>query len=293
MRVLIAGQGAIGSVLAYRCELHGLDYRVLPRRQKQSIEFQPLDAACLRLPSAQQNPASLRGDELLLLPLKAYQVQSMLEQVSPYLSTQTLVLLHNGLGVLEKARHLAPECSFIQGITRLAAYKQQHRVTQTAQGDTHLSWVSEVNQSREQKVHAVLEELLSPVYWHQDLSEALWRKLVVNSVINPLTALHQVRNGQLSQPQYQAQIQTLIDEARALMQGLGIRGHEDLERAVAEVIEQTSDNYSSMYQDLMQQRPTEIDYINGYLCQEGQRLGIATPEHQAVLEAIHAQQAAT
>ena len=47
-----------------------------------------------------------------------------------------------------------------------------------------------------------------------------------------------------------------------------------------------TDNYSSMYQDSQQQQTTEIDYINGYLCNEAKRLNISCPENQRVLAAI-------
>jgi 2-dehydropantoate 2-reductase len=41
-----------------------------------------------------------------------------------------------------------------------------------------------------------------------------------------------------------------------------------------------------MLQDVMKGRRTEIDYLNGYVCQQGRRLGVPTPVNEAVVAAV-------
>ena len=48
----------------------------------------------------------------------------------------------------------------------------------------------------------------------------------------------------------------------------------------------TAPNYSSMQQDLVAGRPTEIDYITGYILREAQPLGLHMPLHQQLYDAI-------
>jgi 2-dehydropantoate 2-reductase len=55
---------------------------------------------------------------------------------------------------------------------------------------------------------------------------------------------------------------------------------------VAGVIAGTANNRSSMLQDVMNARQTEIDYITGFLLQEAARLGIDAPLNRALLEKI-------
>jgi len=56
------------------------------------------------------------------------------------------------------------------------------------------------------------------------------------------------------------------------------------------VVEATASNYSSMQQDLAAQRPTEIDYITGYILRQAQPLGLSLPRHQQLYDAIQARE---
>jgi 2-dehydropantoate 2-reductase len=52
------------------------------------------------------------------------------------------------------------------------------------------------------------------------------------------------------------------------------------------VIGATADNRSSMLQDVLAGRPTEIDYITGHLLRVAQRHGIAVPQNEAIYRSI-------
>ncbi|KAL2196708.1 ketopantoate reductase PanE/ApbA C terminal-domain-containing protein [Corynascus similis CBS 632.67] len=144
--------------------------------------------------------------------------------------------------------------------------------------------------------------LLSP----DQILQAQVRKLVVNAVINPLTVIFGCKNGQL------AEIAEASDMVGQLLQEAGPIAREMLPKAddlvqrefsdknltevVWEVARKTANNTSSMLQDVRQGRPTEIDYINGYLVSSGKRLGLPTSNHADIhkrikqLESEHANQ---
>jgi 2-dehydropantoate 2-reductase len=95
----------------------------------------------------------------------------------------------------------------------------------------------------------------------------LWQKLAVNCVINPLTALHRCPNGELNNdPERSSQVAALCREVREIACAAGMAAAvADLHQIVTQVISSTATNRSSMLQDVLAGRPTEIDYINGYL----------------------------
>lgn len=97
------------------------------------------------------------------------------------------------------------------------------------------------------------------------LEEAVWRKLLINAVINPLTALWRVRNGELAAtPDRLALARTLFDEAFAILRAQGLTGDaEPMWQSVLDVCDKTKGNESSMLQDVKAGRETEIDAING------------------------------
>jgi 2-dehydropantoate 2-reductase len=60
----------------------------------------------------------------------------------------------------------------------------------------------------------------------------------------------------------------------------------DLEATVFEVIHSTASNRSSMLQDVEAGRPTEIDFITGWLVRQANHHGVATPQNAELLESV-------
>ncbi len=103
----------------------------------------------------------------------------------------------------------------------------------------------------------VLQSVLPDVAWHNNIHSAIWRKLAVNCVINPLTALKGCKNGDLRD--YTQEVAAICREVAAVMEREGIHtSAENLLFYVEQVIESTAENISSMLQDVRAQRHTEI-----------------------------------
>jgi 2-dehydropantoate 2-reductase len=135
----------------------------------------------------------------------------------------------------------------------------------------------------------ILDSALAPTQWDNHLSQALWNKLAINCCINPLTAKLNSKNGELDTPLHLATIETLSQEIAQVMlaEGLEAKAKVIFER-VKEVIKATSDNYSSMQQDVFHQRRTEIDYISGYLIRCAKLHGLAVPTNEHLYHQIKA-----
>jgi len=103
--------------------------------------------------------------------------------------------------------------------------------------------------------------------------------LIVNVGINAITAITRLKNGQL--PRFQETlvlIEEAVKEAATVAEAKNVTlPYADPLRRVLEVCSATSDNVSSMLQDVLNKRPTEIDSINGAVVREGKALGIPTP----------------
>ena len=131
----------------------------------------------------------------------------------------------------------------------------------------------------------MLHQALPDVARHNNIASANWRKLAVNCVINPLTALYGCRNGDLQR--YPEQIETLCREVASVMAMEGYHTScEGLMQYVMDVIHSTADNVSSMLQDIRNQRHTEIDYITGYLLRRARSHGLTLPENARLFELI-------
>ncbi|HEY7775104.1 MAG TPA: ketopantoate reductase C-terminal domain-containing protein, partial [Kineobactrum sp.] len=126
--------------------------------------------------------------------------------------------------------------------------------------------------------------------WTQDIHQALWRKLAINCAINPLAALHRCRNGELAANAALAhEVESLCTEIKTIGIAAGqAAAVEQLQAQVAAVIAGTADNRSSMLQDVVAGRETEIDYLCGYLVRVADQLGLRAPRNEAMLRAVQA-----
>lgn len=289
IQVTIVGNGAIGNVLATRCWQLQLNYGVITRNN-QKIDLQVTDgeqaAYFIRLPIVPL--AAITQSELVLLPIKAYQVSAFIEQALPYISEhQTIVLLHNGMGTIEYIQTRLPTVNIVAATTTYGAFKPSaNKLEIKGKGATDLGWVQHSHGDKS-AIEKLLSHLLPPATWYPDVRLPLWNKLAINAVINPLTALYNVQNGELAVPYYQQQIIRLCNEITLVMQhlGLAVESQKLLSR-VNQVIAQTSANYSSMNRDVKAKRQTEIDFINGYIVEQAAQLGLSSVENSHLLHAI-------
>ncbi len=288
----VVGRGAIGLLAASRWTLAGQPVRLwLKSPQSTSLDYTFSTSDCdipLQLRCSRQGPL-----QLVLLPLKAFDIQPALTQLLAELSpTAQIVLCHNGMGTIDAARALL---STSQGLwfasTTHGAFKPNpQQICHSGIGSTVLGPCNAAARHCPLPIASMLDQALGPIQQVEDIQRYLWRKLAINSVINPLTALHQCRNGALAEPAFQQHIQQLLSEFSALAaaanQTLPLPELQDL---VHQVIRQTAANYSSMQQDVAAGRRTELAAITGFVLQQAAQLQQAVPAHQALYQQLTGQ----
>jgi 2-dehydropantoate 2-reductase len=130
-----------------------------------------------------------------------------------------------------------------------------------------------------------------------------YEKLIVNACINPLTAILNCKNGELRhQPVFNRLIMELVDECcwiikRQLKEQVPSDLHHLVETrfrplrmagVVRHVCSETSQNRSSMLQQVAKQGDTEIDYINGFLVRSGRKHRVGTSRNSMLVELVKA-----
>jgi 2-dehydropantoate 2-reductase len=112
-----------------------------------------------------------------------------------------------------------------------------------------------------------------------DLTSLIWGKLIINVAINPLTALLEIRNGRLLESdETRILMGKAAKEAAEVAQVMGINiEFSDPSQAAEVVALATSENISSMFQDLKRGAPTEIDVLCGVVSKQGEIHQVPTP----------------
>ncbi len=285
MKITILGCGALGQLWLSRLYQQGHDVQGwlrVPQPFCAVNVIEPEGTSFNRnLPT--NDPEHLAQSELLLVTLKAWQVSSAVSTLLPKLNPRcAILLLHNGMGTQDELP--ANNQPILQGTTTHAARHDGSTIIHVAGGITHIGPTSPAAQSLSHLAE-VLHQALPDVAWHNNIASANWRKLAVNCVINPLTALYNCRNGDLQR--HPEQIELICREVSSVMEMEGYHTScEGLQQYVMEVIQSTADNVSSMLQDIRTQRHTEIDYITGYLLRRARSYGVTLPENARLFELI-------
>lgn len=288
----IAGQGAIGSLVASTAQSHDINVEMIVRtdKTKQRLFFVDHHKNSWGLPQA-KTLQQCNDIKNLFIPLKSYDVIPFLKQILDKLSPQAnIVLCHNGLGTIEDALEILPDtCQLYFCITNNGVYKENEQIIHAGLGESFCSLVTKPNNNQVQArlTESDFSKLLPDCKASEDLDSLLWRKLMINCAINPLTAIEGIKNGNLSDPKYLTKIKQILDEAHIISSALEIKiDRDEIESIVFAVINATALNTSSMAQDVLKGKQTEIDYINGYISKMGKALSIATPLNDQLVSQI-------
>ena len=227
------------------------------------------------IPCPPRQPDSGEPINRLLVACKAYDAEKAVAQLAPRLAPDAeLILLQNGLGSQDAVAAQVPQARCICASSTEGAFRDgDWRVVFAGHGYT---WLGDAG-------HPVapiwLDDLSAagiPHEWSTDILTRLWRKLALNCAINPLTVLHDCRNGGLQQ--HHCEVATLCGELTELLERCGQpAAAENLQQEVERVIHATAANYSSMYQDVANQRRTEISYLLGHACKVAARHQLNLP----------------
>lgn len=227
---------------------------------------------------------ALQNAEIVLICVKCYQIEQVIKAISPFISDNTLIILcHNGMGVLnENALELVKNNPLLTLLTTHGSMKISIKdIVHTGQGQSQLGLLSgSFPIDKQTQLIRAFNTAMPEVRWCKNISEKQWIKLAINCVINPLTALYDINNGQILLPKFETSINELIQEIVAVAQCKAlILNFESLKSAVLTVAKLTENNCSSMRSDIHAKRRTEIDHINGYIHALGLEHGISTPKN--------------
>ena len=285
----VLGVGSLGSLWATRLARAGLPVRLILRDPARLAAYEAADGLTLveqghshTLAIPAQTFDAAEPIERLLVACKAYDAEAAVARLTPRLSANAeLILLQNGLGSQDAVAAKVPQARCIFASSTEGAFRDgDWRVVFAGHGYT---WLGDAKDPTPPTWLSELQTSGIPHEWTPDILTRLWRKLALNCAINPLTVLHDCRNGGLAT--HHCEVATLCAELTEL---LGCCGQpaaaEDLHSEVERVIQATAANYSSMYQDVAHGRRTEISYLLGHACAVAARHQCSLP-HLTQLQA--------
>jgi 2-dehydropantoate 2-reductase len=116
-----------------------------------------------------------------------------------------------------------------------------------------------------------------------DIDQTLWSKLIINCAFNALSAVGGISYGPMLEVEGTRDVVTrAVQEATAVARACGVSIPDDLLAHILNIPSIMPNQMSSTAQDLARGKPSEIDFLNGYVVRKGAELGIPTPTNQAL-----------
>ncbi|MFW3145505.1 MAG: ketopantoate reductase family protein [Thermoplasmatota archaeon] len=303
MKILVVGAGALGSLVGgllsreHDVTIVGRPEQVWVLKRK-GLRIEGLTQGDFELKASTYAPSDENFD-LIIICVKAYNTEMTMEPLSPLLKSGTRILsLQNGLDneerILDYLRRNDIPSEVIGGITcHGVTYKGPGLVKHAGTGDSmmgHFGWGKEDShpEDRIEEIADAFRRAGIDMAVTTCIDREIWAKAIINSAINPITAIVGAPNGILIENEDMREMaRDLIREGVQIARANRIDlTDEEMESRTFNVAERTRTNVSSMFQDIKLKRRTEVDSINGALVEKGRSAGVPSPLNSTMVRLI-------
>ncbi len=246
------------------CDITGSMKRSIKAKAAEEIDF-PLENA------------------LLIVAVKITDLESSLRKIQPYLTDTTSVLLiQNGYGVKNIANRalfgLIDQEKVFQAIAAMGAV-----LSAPGQLELYPGGLKAEKAFAESEYGDIFKDTFFDFKVTFDLEKAIWIKLIINSIANPLSVIFRAKNKVIAEERMNGVKDMLLQEGLAVAKA---EGH-DIRLTVQDINSFiNSDNRTSMLQDHFRKRPNEIDYINGAIISAAEKHDINVPANKLVYDIV-------
>ncbi len=294
-KVLVVGGGNVGVLLAYalvssstRPSVYVLvrNPQYLKLFREEGIKIVTPDGMSLRLERVHfisyDDLRRLGLFDLIIVATKAYDSLEAVKHVREFLrSGGVLVTCQNGLRSYEEALEILGPDKTAAMVLNHGVYRLGNREFKWIGGSTSYLGGKGISRELLSSIASLLKVLSVQVV--DDIEPYRWLKLAVNAAINPLTAIYEVRNKLIIIDENLFKIAAMVvAETQRVAEKYGVMMPADPLKEVVRVAEATGENYSSMLQDIIWGKRTEVDYINGEVVVRGRRVGVSTPVNEVL-----------
>lgn len=299
MKISIVGPGAMGCLFAAKLAGAGNDVTLIdykPERSefisKSGVSVEEEGVTSVYKVAASSEPSDVSQSDGIIFMVKAYSTRDAAEKIKEYVPTETWVLsIQNGMGNVEilsemfgKERVLAGTSS--HGATMLEVGKIRH----AGIGPTFVGKVDNNSPHDIKKVAELFTSSGIETSVAENVLSLLWKKLVINVGINPLTALLRIKNGELLDRESALEVSRVAVYEAVLIAEKDRVDFEDKDPfdLVKEIMSKTAGNISSMHQDVEAGRRTEIDFICGYVVERARHENMSATMNTFLADVIRA-----
>ncbi|HAT53688.1 MAG TPA: 2-dehydropantoate 2-reductase [Lactobacillus sp.] len=303
MKIAIAGAGAMGSRFGKMLQDSGQTVTLIDNWAAHVSQIQKHgllvhtdgQEQIVKFEAFQPSELNFQQFDLIILFTKAMQMEGMLQDIQKAIGHNTKILvLANGIGNIETIEHFIPRKQIIAGVTVWSSELDgPGEITLTGTGSVTLQAVQpdDNNALFLQQLVTLMNNAKLNVTVSNSVIEAIWKKAAFNCVLNTYTSLISCNVGEFGAfSNRDFLIDNVLNEITSVAKAMKVpfNKQETLDLILSQFKPgQNGSHYASMYQDLSQNRLTEIDYLNGYIAKKGAEFHIPTPVNSLLTALIH------
>ena len=230
-------------------------------------------------PEATTKINNISDRSLIILTTKTYDSARAINGIKRLLKKDTIILiLQNGLGNESIVKQIAPQSTkVLRGVTNMAAEFSKPGRVKFWRGETTIE-----SEEDSAKIAQVFNASGLETHLTENIGKEVWTKLVVNCVVNPLTAILQVKNCKILGDSLKKVRHDIVKECLKVGTAEGVILPLNLVDSIDKQVASYT-NFSSMYQDLVKGKRTEIDFLNGKIVELGHRNHVQTPVNETLV----------
>lgn len=230
--------------------------------------------------------------DLIIVFVKNIYTISAMEKNRSLIGENTLVLtLQNGAGNDRDLEQFIKKENILIGTTEHnCSCLESGYISHNSSGITNIGMISYDSHILEQ-IWNVFESCSISTKIYKNIQEVIWNKLFINMSLNSVTAILQCKVGYLYESKDANQIvKMILSEAVdvAVADGTYFDKDEVIEKIEEHIKNDFKEVVTSMNQDILNKRTTEIDHINGAIVRAAQEYGIQVPYNEFIVYLIHA-----
>lgn len=282
-KIAIIGNGAVGSTIAYN--LKSTKYHIeLLGRNPQTVNYisneKPIVTDILEVKRLSECTEQF---DVIFIAVKIPQLASVLSELNSLLHENSIIILaQNGYGQLTKFQH-----PFVyQAVVYISGRKIDDTVTHYRDNKLILKNTTQTQELSKHLDHTGLDITLT-----DDIEEAIWYKLLVNLAINSVTALSRSTAAVLSINGIKTLCEKLLNEGIEIAKAENINFDDNIINDIIAIYQSyPSEMGTSMYYDILEGKPLEIEGIQGFLYRKAKLYHLDTPILDTIYPLLLAQQ---
>jgi 2-dehydropantoate 2-reductase len=293
--IMMVGAGSVGGYLGAHLARHhpNVSFLLRPKTlaavQQQGLRVRSASGNVTVHPRAASDARQLPRPDLIILAVKAYDLDEVMAQIEPVMTDQTVILtLQNGIDTEDRLIARFKRDCVVGGVafiySKIAA---PGLIDHYKKGAVAIGELMGHESERLLQIRDLFTSAGIPCQLSKDIRRSKWEKMCWNCVFNPLTVLIDDKVSKaLEHPEMMRVIHQIVSEVMAVSAAVKVPLPADMPDRVVKWTQEIRDIHTSMYDDWKAGRQTEIRNLNGYIVDKGRALGVPTPVNEALTAMI-------